>query len=83
MAKETIDQLVYYQTYQKLLGNILNHQMSSHFKSIILKQQTGFCRDFNTQHCLLVMLEKIRKALDKGRDYAALFTDLSKAFDCS
>ena len=27
------------------------------------------------------MLEKFRKPLDKGGDYAALLTDLSKAFD--
>ena len=29
------------------------------------------------------MLETFRKALGKGRDYAALHTDLSKAFDCT
>ena len=28
------------------------------------------------------MLEKFTKALDKGWDYAALLTDLSKASDC-
>ena len=28
------------------------------------------------------MLEKFRKALDKGGDYAGLLTDSSKAFDC-
>ena len=28
------------------------------------------------------MLEKFRKALDKGGDYATLFTDLPKASDC-
>ena len=28
------------------------------------------------------MLEKFRKALDKGWDYADLLTDLSKAFHC-
>ena len=28
------------------------------------------------------MLEKFRKCLDDGGEYSALFTDLSKAFDC-
>ena len=47
------------------------------------KQQTGFRRVFKGQHYLLVMLKMFRKALGKGRDYAALHTDLSKAFDCT
>ena len=28
------------------------------------------------------MLEKFRKALNKGGDYTALLTDMSKTFDC-
>ena len=36
----------------------------------------------NAQHCLLVVVEKCHKVLDK-RSYAGiLLTDLSKAFDC-
>ena len=41
---------------------------------------------FSTQHCLLAVIEKLRKSLDNGRcdggAAAALLTDLSKAFDC-
>ena len=44
--------------------------------------QRGFRTEFNAQHCLLVLIEKCRKFLDK-RGYAGiLVTDLSKAFDC-
>ena len=46
------------------------------------KQQTDFRRSFNVQHFLLVVLEKFRKLLDQGGDYAALIADLSKPFDC-
>ena len=28
------------------------------------------------------MIEKFRKSLDQGSQYAALLTDLSKSFDC-
>ena len=42
----------------------------------------GFRRGFSTQHCLTVMLERWKKAMDKGNLAGALLTDLSKAFDC-
>ena len=33
-------------------------------------------------HCLLFMLEKLKKGLDKGLTTGILLTDLNKAFDC-
>ena len=42
----------------------------------------GFRKGYSTQHCLLVMLENFKKALDSNCNAAALLTDLSKAFDC-
>ena len=42
----------------------------------------GFRRGYSTQHCLLAMLEKMKRSLDKNNYAAALLTDLSKAFDC-
>ena len=42
----------------------------------------GFRKGFSTQHCLMVMLDKWLKAMDKGKLAGALLTDLSKAFDC-
>ena len=35
-----------------------------------------------TQHCLIAVLEKWKSAVDKGKSFGALWTDLSKAFDC-
>ena len=62
--------------------NILNQQISTHFENISSKQQAGLHPGFNALHCLSVMLEKFRKALDKGGVYVALLIDLSKAFSC-
>ena len=41
----------------------------------------GFRNGYSTQHCLIIMLEKWKKALDKHNIAWALLTDLSKAFD--
>ena len=46
------------------------------------KYQCGFCKGYSTQHCLLSMLEKWKSAIDKGKSFGALLTDLSKAFEC-
>ena len=42
---------------------------------------TGFRKNHSSQHCLICMLEKRKKALDKGGYICAIFMDLSKAFD--
>ena len=46
------------------------------------KFQCGFRKGFNAQDCLIVMIEKWKRMLDKGSTCGALLTDLSKAFDC-
>ena len=33
-------------------------------------------------NCLLVMIEKFKKAIETGNEFGALLTDLSKAFAC-
>ena len=45
------------------------------------KYITGFRKCHGTQHSLLVMLEKWKKALDKGENVCTILMDLSKAFD--
>ena len=42
---------------------------------------TGFRKSHGTQNSLVVILEKWKRALDKGEYVSALFMDLSKAFD--
>ena len=46
------------------------------------KYQCGFRKSYGTQHCLLATLKKWKSAVDKGKSFRALLTDLSKAFDC-
>ena len=47
----------------------------------ISKCVTGFSKLHGTQHSLIVLLEKLKKALDKEENISAIFTDLSKVFD--
>ena len=47
----------------------------------ISKCVTGFRKSHGTQHSLIVMLEKWKKASDKEENMSAIFMDLSKAFD--
>ena len=49
---------------------------------ILMTYFHGFRKWYSTQHCLLVMLEKFKESVDKGNEFGALLTDLSKAFDC-
>ena len=51
-------------------------------ENILSKFQCGFRKGTSAQHCLIVMLEKWKKAVDMKGCAGALLTDLSKAFDC-
>ena len=57
-------------------------QMSSFFDGIFSKYQYLFRKGFSTQQCLLALLEKRKRSIDRGQVLGALLTDLSKAFDC-
>ena len=43
---------------------------------------SGFRKGSSAQQCLLAMLEKWESAVDNKRNFGALLTELSKAFDC-
>ena len=57
-------------------------QINDYFHPLFSKLQCGFRKGFNTQNCLLVLIEKCREVLDKRSYAGVLLTDLSKAFDC-
>ena len=59
----------------------MNNQLSTYFEKVLSKFQHGFWKGFSTQHCLLLMLEKWKHAVDNKKVFGALLTDLSKAFD--
>ena len=65
----------------KVFAKIMNKQLSINFEEILSKFQCGFRKGFCTQHCLRLMLEKWKRAVDNNKVFGALLTDLSKAFD--
>ena len=66
----------------KIFERIMFKQMPAFFEDIFNKQQCGLCKGYNTQQCLLKMLEKWKRSVDGGNAFGALLTDLYKAFDC-
>ena len=69
-------------TLSKVYERLLYPQIYEYFDDIFSKFLCGFRKGYSTQHCLLYMLETLRKALDKGYITGVLLTDLSRAFDC-
>ena len=51
-------------TLSKLYEKILYIQIYNYFDNIFSKYICGFRKGHSTQHCLLFMLENLRKALD-------------------
>ena len=66
----------------KIFEKLIFKEISQFFDKIFSKYQCGFRKGFSTQQCLLAMLEKWKRAIDNGKCFGALLTDLSKAFDC-
>ena len=60
----------------------MHDNISDYFNDILSKFQCGFQKGFSAQTCLLYMIETIRKIRDNPGMFAAVMTDLSKAFDC-
>ena len=59
----------------------MHDQLKDLYDKILSKHQCGFRKGFDTQHCLLAMIEQLRKSLDRGAALAAILIDLSKALD--
>ena len=66
----------------KIFERFIFRQLYSFMFEFLSKYQCGFRKGYSTQHCFLAMLEKWKFAVDKGKSFGALLTDLSKAFDC-
>ena len=66
----------------KIFQGCMFRQNSSFMDSYLSKQQCGFRKGYSKHYCLLVMLEKLKNAVDEGKCFGALLTDLLKAFDC-
>ena len=60
----------------------MHDEINAYFDDILSKFQCGFRKGYSAQHCLLYMIEKIRKIRNSKGVFAAVLTDLSKDFDC-
>ena len=69
-------------TVSKIYERCLYDQINEYFQPLFSKLQCDFRKGHSAQHCLLVLIEKCRKVLDKRGFAGLLLTDLSKAFDC-
>ena len=69
-------------TVSKIYERCLYDQINEYFQPLFSKLQCGFRKGHSAQHCLLVLIEKWRKVLNKQGFAGLLLTDLSKAFDC-
>ena len=56
--------------------------MYDYFNHVLAKWQCGFHKDTRTQHVHLVKTENFQKCWNKWSISLAIFTDLSKTFDC-
>ena len=66
----------------KVYERCIYDQIQAYFDKILSKYQCGFRKGYNSQHCLIALIEKWKKSVDNGGAFGALLTDLSKAFDC-
>ena len=66
----------------KIFERNMYDQISGYVDKYLSPFLCGFRKGFSTQQCLILMLERWKKAMDSGKLAGALLTDLSKAFDC-
>ena len=69
-------------TFSKMLERLLSRHLLEFFNNILSKFQCGSRKGYETQCCLLLMLEIWKGVTDSNKAFDALLTDLSKAFDC-
>ena len=60
----------------------MHNQIENYINKYLSDYLCGFGKGYSTQYCLIFMLEKWKKELDKRMITGALFTDLSEAFGC-
>ena len=65
----------------KIYERFIQTQLNEYFANFLSEYQWGFRQGFNTQHCILVIIEKLRKIRDEKEVFAAILTELSKYFN--
>ena len=80
--KENYHPISIFPYLSKVYERLLYNQIYPYFETLFSTFQCGFRKGFNTQQCLLAMIEKWRITLNKGGETGEVLTDFSKAFDC-
>ena len=66
----------------KVFERLMFYQINEYMNDKLSIFLCGFRKEMSAQNCLLFMVEKWRRHLDKYDKAGVLLTDLSKAFDC-
>ena len=64
-----------------VFDRIIHKRTTNYMRDKLNKSITGFRKSLGTQNSLVVMLEKWKRAIDKGECVSALFMDLSRTVD--
>ena len=64
-----------------VFDRIIHKRITNYMRDKLNKSITGFRKSLGTQNSLVVMLEKWKRAIDKGECVSALFMDLSRTVD--
>ena len=69
--------------FNRLLKKLKYNRLISYFNKInvLSDNQFGFRKNHSTFHSLILIVDKIQKAMEKGNYSCGIFIDLSKAFD--
>ena len=72
-----------YQILAKIIKKLVHRQLYGflEFKNLLYTNQFGFRNLHSTNHALITITEKLRKAIDNGEITCGVFLDLQKAFD--
>ena len=69
--------------FNKILERLMYNRLIKYFEksSTIFYQQFGICSSHSTGHALLLLIDKIQKAIDSKTCSCGIFRDWCKAFD--
>ena len=81
--KENFRPVIILPVLTKIFEKLRIKQLSTFFENTLSKFQCGFRKGYSTLHCLLLMLEKWKFAVDNNEAYAALFNRSLKSFQLS
>ena len=82
LSKENYRPISILPNVSKIYKRCLYDQIATYFEHIFSRYQYSFRKGYSAQHCLLAMIEKLKKIVDNGGAFGPVLTDLSKAFDC-